>query len=176
MLQAHPTDPTLVYFDVYSHGEPIRMLFAVAKKPFVDKRIPMEEWPALKASGQLPFGSLPVVIGGQNAGYQEIMCQKLAILRGFGSMFGYYPKDSMKSDLLWRIDSVVELCVDSISALAGSFMTQPSKTDFDVVYKKTVSNWFKIMDARLSKNPTGCPFAAGTETPTIADFYVVSFL
>jgi hypothetical protein len=74
MLQAHPTDPTFVYFDVYGHGEPIRMLFAVAKKPFVDKRISMEEWPALKASGQLPFGTLPVVIGGQNAGYQEWMC------------------------------------------------------------------------------------------------------
>lgn len=91
-------------------------------------------------------------------------------------MFGYYPKDSMKSDILWRIDSVVELCVDSITALTGSLMAQSSKADFDVVYKKTVSNWFKIMDARLSKNPTGCPFAAGTETPTIADFYAVTFL
>ncbi len=91
-------------------------------------------------------------------------------------MFGYYPKDSMKSDILWRIDSVVELCVDSITALTTSLMSQPSKADFDVVYKKTVSNWFKIMDARLSKNPTECSFAAGTETPTIADFYVVTFL
>ncbi len=56
MLQAHPTDPTLVAFDIYGHSEPIRMLFAIAKKPLVDKRISMEEWPALKASGQLPFG------------------------------------------------------------------------------------------------------------------------
>jgi hypothetical protein len=32
------------------------------------------------------------------------------------------------------------------------------------------------MDARLSKNPEGCPFAAGTKDPTIADFAVVSFL
>jgi len=36
---------------MYGHGEPIRILFAVAKQPYVDKRISMEEWPALKNSG-----------------------------------------------------------------------------------------------------------------------------
>ncbi len=56
MLQAHPTEPTFVFFDLYGHGEQIRILFGVAKKPYVDKRIPMDQWPALKASGQLPLG------------------------------------------------------------------------------------------------------------------------
>lgn len=56
MLQAHPTDPTFVFFDLYGHGEQIRILFALAKKPYIDKRIKMEELPALKASGELPFG------------------------------------------------------------------------------------------------------------------------
>ena len=60
---------------------------------------------------------MPVIIGGQNAGYTEWMCQKNAILRGFGSMFGFYPKESEKTDILWRIDSTVEFIADTTTPL-----------------------------------------------------------
>jgi len=176
MLQAHPTDPTYVYFDMYGHGEPIRILFAVAKQPYVDKRISMEEWPALKMSGQLPFGSMPVVIGAQKDNMPEMMCQKNAILRSFGSKWGFYPKDTTNSDVCWRIDSLVEFVVDSKKALIDAFFARSSPADFDQVYKKTVTKFLNIIDERLKKNPAGCPFVGGTEKPTIADFCVVSFI
>lgn len=38
----------LIYFDVRAVGEPIRLIFAYAKVPYEDKRIPFKEWPAIK--------------------------------------------------------------------------------------------------------------------------------
>ena len=89
-------------------------------------------------------------------------------------MFGYYPKDSAKTDVLWRIDSTVEFVADCATPLLQAAMSKDP--NMDEIYKKSVGNFLKIMDARLSKNPAGCPFAAGTKDPTIADFAVVSFL
>ena len=89
-------------------------------------------------------------------------------------MFGFYPKESEKTDILWRIDSTVEFINDTATPLLlAAFAKDPN---MDAIYKKSVGNFLKIMDARLSKNPAGCPFAAGTKDPTIADFALVSFL
>jgi|688.fasta_scaffold337274_2 hypothetical protein len=49
--EPHATQPTFVYFDLYGPCECVRMMFAVKKAPFVDHRLKMEDWPALKMSG-----------------------------------------------------------------------------------------------------------------------------
>lgn len=42
----------LTYFNLGALAEPIRWAFVVAKVPFEDERIELEDWPALMKSGR----------------------------------------------------------------------------------------------------------------------------
>ena len=53
--------PTVRYFQVYAKGEPIKMALWKAGVDFEDNRFTPEEWQALKASGKLPFGQVPIL-------------------------------------------------------------------------------------------------------------------
>ena len=41
----------LTYFDARARAEPVRMALMYGGIPFTDKRVSMEEWPALKSTG-----------------------------------------------------------------------------------------------------------------------------
>ena len=74
------------YFPGYGRAEAIRMLLAHAKVPFENVSYEFAELPAAKESGNLEFGQFPVVeIDG------KFHSQSGAILRLFGSKYGYYP-------------------------------------------------------------------------------------
>jgi len=49
--------PVITYFDVRARAEPIRMMLEEKAVAYAERRIHMEEWPALKPT--LPFGQLP---------------------------------------------------------------------------------------------------------------------
>jgi len=56
--------PKLHYFGIYGRAEPIRMAFALAGVAFEDNRYPMgpdEKLIALKGSGKLEFGQMPML-------------------------------------------------------------------------------------------------------------------
>ncbi|CAG0918809.1 unnamed protein product [Notodromas monacha] len=67
----------LLYFDVPGRGEVIRMLFHYAGEPFVDERIPREEWPTIKST--TPFGQVPVLeVNGQRLGQSHAIARYVA--------------------------------------------------------------------------------------------------
>ena len=53
--------PTFHYFQLYAKGEPIRMALWKAGVEFNDNRVTGDDWKALKASGKLPYGSMPAL-------------------------------------------------------------------------------------------------------------------
>ena len=53
------TQPKLIYFDAYARGESIRILLSHAKVSFIDERVSFPDWPARKASGELPGNQMP---------------------------------------------------------------------------------------------------------------------
>ena len=49
------------YFGLYGKGEPIRMLLLKAGVEFEDHRMTYDEFKAMKETGALEFGQLPMV-------------------------------------------------------------------------------------------------------------------
>mmetsp|Transcript_10990 Transcript_10990/g.28675 ORF Transcript_10990/g.28675 Transcript_10990/m.28675 type:complete len:221 (-) Transcript_10990:393-1055(-) len=92
-----PKSVKLTYFNLSAKGEPTRLMFALGKVPFEDKRVTFEEWPELKSS--TPFGQLPVLeVDGTTiaqAGAIERFAAKLAHL---------YPSDPLEAA---KVDQVV---------------------------------------------------------------------
>merc|ERR1712002_101933 len=56
-----PRPLELSYFAFRGRGEITRLIFAAAKKHFVDNRINESEWDNIKPTLDLPFGGLPVL-------------------------------------------------------------------------------------------------------------------
>jgi prostaglandin-H2 D-isomerase / glutathione transferase len=87
-----------------------RLAFTIGGIPFKDNRIAGADFPALKSSGSLPFGSLPVlIIDG------EVVAQSTAISRYAGKLAGLYPKDD---DLLAaRVDEFLYGIDDGLTGI-----------------------------------------------------------
>ena len=51
----------LWYFNARGRAEPIRMMFVVSGTEYEDHRVKREDWTAVKATGDLPFGQMPVL-------------------------------------------------------------------------------------------------------------------
>lgn len=86
------TKPTLIYFDApVSRGEECRLALHVAGVDFEDRRIPMADWPALKAS--MPYGALPVF---EVPGHPPL-AQTNAILVLIGRRHNLHPKDDFEA-------------------------------------------------------------------------------
>ena len=52
--------PKLQYFDIHGKAEPMRMLLFKAGAQFTDHRLQREEFAAMKESGALPSGQVPL--------------------------------------------------------------------------------------------------------------------
>ncbi len=84
--------PALIYFDApVSRGEECRLALHLAGVDFEDRRLPMAEWPALKAS--TPYGSLPVL----ELPGQPPLAQTNAILVLIGRQHGLHPTDALEA-------------------------------------------------------------------------------
>ena len=155
----------LYYFEVDGRAAGIRMLLAHANVNYVDARQSMEAFGALKGSGQLPLGSMPVW---EENGFK--MCQSSAILRMLGVRHGYYSEDPMTC---WAIDSLVDYMEDMQGPHTSIYAPMLGGAQFD---ESMAPAWFEkfwdkiipVLEARLSGH--GKKFLAGTERPTIADF------
>ncbi|XP_045451695.1 glutathione S-transferase 2-like [Melitaea cinxia] len=90
------------YFPFKALGESARLLLTYGGQEFDDRRISMEEWPAIKPS--MPFGQMPVLeIDGKQ------YAQSLAISRYLGRKYGLNGKDIEEA---FEIDQNVDFLND----------------------------------------------------------------
>ncbi|GMS93296.1 hypothetical protein PENTCL1PPCAC_15472 [Pristionchus entomophagus] len=74
----------LTYFDARGRAEVARQLFHLSGTPFEDVRIQKDDWPALKAIAETPFGQIPLLeVDGKP------LPQSFAIFRFLAREFGF---------------------------------------------------------------------------------------
>lgn len=110
---------TVEYFDAfYGRADSLRFMLHRAGAKFNYVGHSQEEWGALKSAvpqqaGE--FGGLPrLTLGGKEYG------QSMAILRAFGSKYGFYdPTDAISS---YYADVIVDGCVDVLDSTTGALL------------------------------------------------------
>ena len=103
------TMPRLTYLGIRSVAEPIRLALHIGGIPFEDRRVTYEQIAAMRASGELPMGQVPMLeVEG------KCFCQTQALLRWAGEKANLYPKGQL--DRL-QCDQVEEALADMRSCL-----------------------------------------------------------
>jgi glutathione S-transferase len=153
------SDVKLTYFGIGGRAEAIRMCLFLGGVKFEDIRISQEEFGALKASGKLPAGQVPVIQAGNMT-----MTQSNAMLRYFGKRGGLYgdtPIQKFWSD--WSLDTFDDFFKPPV------FMPLFGATS-DEEHKKLLGEKFnaycKSLETRL--NESGTPYLTGNKL-TIGD-------
>jgi len=102
----------LSYFDFPGgRGEPARLALNLAGMPFEDYRIPMADWPTVKAD--FPYQQVPVLeVDG------KILNQSNAINRLVGKMTDLYPEDNWQAAVC---DDVMDTADDAMQLLVNTF-------------------------------------------------------
>lgn len=100
----------MLYFGIKGRAEPSRLALTAGGVEFTDKTIEFSEWPALKSSGKLPFGQLPMLtVDGVEYTQSE------AMLRYCGKLAGLYPRDD--DTLALAIDEALGAIGDVTAAI-----------------------------------------------------------
>ncbi|KAG5180180.1 hypothetical protein JKP88DRAFT_279880 [Tribonema minus] len=71
---------TLHYFNFTGRAEPVRLALAICGVPFTDKRITRDELMAGKASGFLPYGTVPILEVEMEDGKKDVIAETAAIM------------------------------------------------------------------------------------------------
>ncbi|XP_071954238.1 glutathione S-transferase 1-like [Antedon mediterranea] len=159
---------TLVYFNGRGRAETARILFEVAGVKYVDKRIPRENWPAMKAD--TPLGKLP---------YLEAKGMKLpqssAINRFLANEFGMFGKDKIEKA---TIDAITE-CLRDLEGPIIKFFYEKDETK-KVELKKELCDEkipliLKAIEKQLCKNNEGNGWFVG-ESISLADIDFFCFM
>lgn len=154
----------LTYFDAPGRAEPVRVALFLAKVPFEDRRVQFPEFMALKQSGALPLGSLPVLEVDGRAIPQTAAILRYAARLGGG---GLYPSDP-RAGLL--VDSVIDTFNDTVShVLTPTLFERDTAKRLEMrraVLEGPLSKALKFVEGILAE--TGGPFLTGAEL-TIAD-------
>jgi glutathione S-transferase len=155
------TKPRLTYFDnPRSRGEECRLALFLAGVEFEDRRLPREEWPALKP--KTPFGSLPVF---ELEGKQPVS-QSNAILAHIGRRYGLLPSDDWEALRHESILSAAEDLRHTISATFGIKDPEEVKRKRAELVEGPINRW----GASMEKQIIG-PFVGGNEI-SVADIKV----
>jgi len=112
----------LSYFDFPGgRGEPARIALNLAGIAFEDHRIPVTDWPAVKAD--FPYQQVPVMeVDG------KVLNQSNAINRLVGKMADLYPQDSWEAAVC---DDVMDTADDLMQLLVNTFfMPEEEKNVF----------------------------------------------
>ena len=96
-----------MYFGIHGKAEPIRMLLHQAGVDYEDRRLERDEFAAMKESGELPAGQVPLYIekSGRNIN------QANAILRFLGRQHGFYFGDDIDESFYvdWSLEASLDL-------------------------------------------------------------------
>ena len=162
------TKPRFTYFDTpRSRGEECRLALWIAGVDFEDRRLPRDQWPALKPT--TPFGSLPIFeIEGKPA-----VSQSNAILAHIGRRYGLLPKDDWEA---MRHESLLSAAEDLRHAVNR---TLGIKDEAELRQKRAelAAGPIKTWGANMERQIVG-PFAGGGEL-SVADiklFIVVGWI
>eukprot|EP01119_Soliformovum_irregulare_P000211 TRINITY_DN1014_c0_g1_i1.p1 TRINITY_DN1014_c0_g1~~TRINITY_DN1014_c0_g1_i1.p1 ORF type:complete len:202 (+),score=51.37 TRINITY_DN1014_c0_g1_i1:73-678(+) len=101
--------PVLTYFAIRGLAEVPRLLFHAAGAPFQDKRLTQEEFGALKESGKLPNGQVPILeVNG------KVISQSAAIVRYIAREHNLYGSNNLEAaaiDAAWESQQDVRAAV-----------------------------------------------------------------
>ncbi len=105
----------LTYFDAPGRAEPVRIALTLAGVEFEDRRLNYPAFAAVKASGELPLGSVPILeVDGVTFAQTGAMMRYAASLGDHG----LYPTDPLQALV---VDSVIDTLNDTVaSALTPS--------------------------------------------------------
>jgi len=153
----------ITYFDFpFWRAETARLALHLAQIPFEDRRPTREQFRELKASGELPYGQLPILeVDG------ECIAQTPAIARFCGKAAGLYPSDPLEAA---RVDELIH----SMEQLTG--LIAPSMSEKDPVRKaemrrvageERLPELLRMLERRVSSFGPG-PWVVGSQM-TVAD-------
>ena len=109
---------TLLYFDFdFWRAEAPRLIMHVGGIEFEDKRFGhREEFAKLKAAGEFPFGSVPVLVI-KDSDTTTTIAQSPAIMRYAGKLCGMYPDDPTAAAL---VDQVIDSANDATAKVMAA--------------------------------------------------------
>ncbi len=159
-------DIKLTYFDFHGgRGEPIRLALHIGDIDFEDQRVPVKEWPAIKA--QMPFRALPTMtVDG------ETLTQSNTILRFAGQLAGLIPSDLVES---MQCDEILDAIEDIGTQVVATFFM--SDEDKKVAREKLASGAIPLYLSRFSAQlqQRGDQFMAGDRL-SVADLKLFVWL
>jgi glutathione S-transferase len=157
----------LRYFPFPGRGAAIRDALRIGGIAFEDAHVPPDRFRELKAAGELPFGSLPV-LDVETARGRVSAAESNAILRFVGRRAGLYPIDDDVRAL--KVDEALDLAEDIYHVLAPSIGEENAERRMamrKVLAEETLPRWVGFLERLLVANGrTG--FLAG-DALTVAD-------
>lgn len=154
--------PKLVYFPSRGRAEVIRLALAEAAVPHEEERCPGPDFPALQASGRLPFKALPVW---EEDGLR--LAQSGAILNHLGRAHGLRGSGPREEAL---VDQALG-AVDDVRAELRKLLTAEASKRPEVraeLLGSTLPRWFGMLEQLLVGNHGGEGFIAGAQL-SVAD-------
>jgi len=167
----------LRYFPFPGRAASIRDALNIGKIAFVDDFVPPEHFRDRRASGEFPFGGLPVLDVETKTG-KVCSAQSNAILRFAGRLSNLYPVDDMIQAL--KVDEALDLGEDINQLIAPSLHEQDDKRKMAMrkeLAEKTLPEWANYFE-RLITNNGSTGYIVG-EALTIADlklYWIVEWL
>jgi prostaglandin-H2 D-isomerase / glutathione transferase len=159
-----------IYFDFpFWRAEASRIALHMGGIAFEDVRPGREEFRAMKASGELPYGQLPVLdVGGVR------IAQSVAIARFCGKRAGLYPTSEVDQA---RVDELMDTATQITGLLGPSFTESDPERRAELRAKlvaRELPKWFGFLEARLLANGDS-GFLVGDQL-TIADLLIWKLL
>jgi glutathione S-transferase len=153
---------TLLYFDSpFWRAEMCRLVLHIGGVPFEDRRFKQrEEFNKMKAAGEFPFGSVPV-LHIEEAGRTTCISQSPAIARYCAKLSGLYSHDPVEAAV---IDQVLDSCNDCTSTISASMREPDMDTKLQMraeLATTTLPIWLGYYEALLTKS-TGSFFAGAS--------------
>ncbi|CAG9333902.1 unnamed protein product [Blepharisma stoltei] len=156
---------TLHGFETFDSAEPARLMFIYHGTSFINDRITLEEWPALRDTGFSEFDLIPVLsMDGLS------MAGAYPILLYISRKLGYYPQNVQDE---YFVDSTCEF----ISHISKFFIEMKEK-DMDWITRfsqEKLPNLLKKIENTITKNNDGNGWFLGDHI-TLVDFVVFDFM